>query len=199
MIWAWASDSMHMQWGLEIQLPWLPILRRASHIALRCLWLQHPTGRCEAGTLLAGHTQAKHQSSTSISPVRRVPTSFNNLFFILSTWFQQATYLDASNLFDQTANIVLCGWVCVHACMYFMCQWGPSSVCACVCSLLACGVVHQPSGAVLWSVTFVWIGNVDLFRLKRHELESLVRTHDQKRLSALCQSTLLSPCEADVK
>ncbi len=149
MIWAWASDSMHMQWGLEIQLPWLQILRHSSDIAPRYLRVQHPTGQRKAGTLLAGHTQAKHQSSTTNSPVHRVPTSFNNLFFILSTWFQQATYLDASNLFDQIANIVLC--VCVYACIYCMCQWGPSCVCMCVwvwvCARVCVCVLSWP---VVW-------------------------------------------------
>lgn len=82
-------------------------------VALCCLWVQHPTGGREAGTCLAGHTQAKHQLSTSISPVCRVPFCFDNLFFILSTWFQQATYFNVSNLFDQIASIVLCEYVCV--------------------------------------------------------------------------------------
>ena len=68
------------------------------------------------------------------------PPPVNNLFFILSTWFQQATYLDASNLFDQIANtdfLCVCVCVCVCACIYCTCQWGPSyvSVCVCVCVL----------------------------------------------------------------
>ena len=69
-----------------------------------------------------------------------------------------ATYLDASNLFDQIADIVcVCVCVCVHMVAYpGSVSWGLLvRVSACVCVLLACGVVQQPSGAVLWSVTFV--------------------------------------------
>lgn len=197
---------MHMQQGLNPAALVVDFEALFTHtVSFCCLWVQHLMGWCETRTLLAGHTQAKHQSSTSISPVCCLPFSFKNLLSLLSPWFQQATYFNASNLFDQIASIVV--YVCAHAhsCSHvlhqskdvFLCV----RVCVCTCAsvCLACGMVHQPNRAVLWSVTFVWIGNVDLFRLKRHELESLVRTHDQKRLVALCQSTLLLPCEADVK
>lgn len=67
---------------------------------------------------------------------------------------------------------------------------------------LVCGWVGSSVKSKIWPITFVWIGNVNLLGLSRHELEWLVRTHDQKLvflLSAPCQSTLLSPCEADGK
>lgn len=67
------------------------------------------------------------------------------------TGFQRAAYFNASNLFDQIVSVDSRVCVCSHTRLVF---GGALSarVCACV---LARGVVRQPSGAALWSVTFV--------------------------------------------
>lgn len=182
MMWVWASDSMHMQSGIEIHF------LACWFFTLCSLLLVQPFRTAQAQDLcVRTHPEAKHPSS--ISPCC-VQTVFNNLLSLLTNPGQllvSITYLDQWLIF---LHIWVFGMDVLHV---------PVGAFLCVWSLLACGMVQQLSGAALWSVTFVWIGNVDLFRLKRHELESLVRTHDQKCLFALCQSTLLSPCEADVK
>lgn len=45
---------------------------------------------------------------------------------------------------------------------------------------LECGWVGSSVKSKIWPITFVWIDNVILLGLSWHELEWLVRTHDQK-------------------
>lgn len=137
--------------------------------------------------------QDRYRSQTSVKHLSSVKHFLKNLLSLFVNLSRSLNFI--KYLIELTIFLYLCVGVCsgLHVLQV------PVGAFRCVWSLLACGMVQQLSGAALWSVTFVWIGNADLFRLKRHELESLVRTHDQKWLSALCQSTLLSPCEADVK
>lgn len=143
-------------------MPWLPILRRSPRNtgAPRFLRQRHPTGWREA----AGPPGGTRRPNISQAPAFLLcaacsPSPFNNPLFIPPTRFQRAAYFNASNLFDQIVTIDLC--VCVRALAHTarvsgglpVCVRVP--VCVCVHALLACGVLRQPSGAVLWSVTFV--------------------------------------------
>lgn len=55
------------------------------HIALRCLWVQHPTKRREAGTLLAGHT---HRPNISQAPAFLLCAVFPPPLIICSLYCQ---------------------------------------------------------------------------------------------------------------
>lgn len=68
--------------------------------------------------------------------------SFNNLLFILSAGFQQATYLGASDLFDLMADIGVCVFVSLHV----LCESVGAFLCVCV---LAGGVVLAQRSSAL--------------------------------------------------
>lgn len=124
--------------------------------APRFLRQQHPTGWREA----AGPPGGTRRPNISQAPAFLLcaacsPSPFNNLLLIPPTRFQRAAYFNASNLFDQIVSMDLC--VCAPAHTARVSGGLPVCVrvCACVRALLACGVLRQPSGAALWSVTFV--------------------------------------------